>query len=91
MSTQTITATNKTTRGQAPLRWKTGFEPGVNADIPAVAFGVVCWERQVEPVDTSTARLRHARRHLDAIDSTVATDIRDGLVAIGRSFRGLPP
>ncbi|MDN7909390.1 hypothetical protein [Burkholderia cepacia] len=61
MSTQTITATNKTTRGQAPLRWKTGFEPGVNADIPAVAFGVVCWERQVEPVDTSTARLRHVR------------------------------
>ncbi|TES78284.1 hypothetical protein E2P84_11540 [Burkholderia cepacia] len=63
----------------------------MNADIPAVAFGVVCWEMQVEPVDTSTARLRHARRHLDAIDSTVATDIRDGLVAIGRSFRGLPP
>ncbi|WP_146756237.1 hypothetical protein [Burkholderia cepacia] len=56
----------------------------MNADIPAVAFGVVCWERQVEPVDTSTARLRHARRHLDAIDSTVATDIRDSLVAMGR-------
>ncbi|CAN0644869.1 conserved hypothetical protein [Burkholderia cepacia] len=63
----------------------------MNADIPAVAFGVVCRERQVVPVDTSTACLRHARRHLDAIDPTIATDTRDRLVAMGRSFRGLPP
>jgi hypothetical protein len=51
---------NKTTRGHVPLRWKTGFEPGVSADIPAVAFGVVRVERQAEPIDAQAARMRHA-------------------------------
>ncbi|WP_322087979.1 hypothetical protein [Burkholderia sp. BCC1999] len=51
----------KAIRGHAPLRWKTDFEPGMSADIPAVAFDVVRIERQVEPVSAHAARTCHAR------------------------------
>ncbi|MDR5664968.1 hypothetical protein KPA97_48860, partial [Burkholderia cenocepacia] len=56
-----ITAAKNTTRGHAPRRWKRGFEPGVSAHSPAVAFGVVRMAWQVEPVDAPTARIPHAR------------------------------
>ncbi|WP_193727059.1 hypothetical protein [Burkholderia sp. BE17] len=68
----------------------------MSADIPAVAFGVVRMERQVEPVDAQTASMRHAWFCNTAcadiampIDSTVAT-VMGGTVAIGHSSGGSP-
>ncbi|WP_272148415.1 hypothetical protein [Burkholderia cepacia] len=57
---QTIAVMEKTMCGHAPLRWNTGFGPGMGVVVPRVAFVVVRMGMQVEPVEGQTQSIRHA-------------------------------
>ncbi|WP_185658207.1 MULTISPECIES: hypothetical protein [unclassified Burkholderia] len=85
----------KTARGHAPLRWKTDFEPGMSAGIPALPLMLYAWRGKSNRWGARAARTRHARfgRSGLRIDiamqtgSTIVMGLGHSSVAIGHAVR----